>query len=69
MNFKDDPSGAYATLILVAFVLLETSFRMQLVVRDSMLWALEKIAARNAAKAMTARMTAEEKMLSEYMIG
>lgn len=66
LDFTNDPAGSFASLVLVGFVLLETSFRLQLLTRDFMKWLLVD---RPDKKAMTERMTAEEKMLSEYMIG
>lgn len=66
LDFTNDPAGSYAALILVAFVLIETSFRLQSLTRDFVKWLLVD---RPDKKAMTKRMTAEEKMLSEYMIG
>jgi hypothetical protein len=66
MGLTGDPASDVVLLVLAGFILIEVFFRVQLLFADAVFWVLEKLAAR---RTMTARVTAEEKMLSEYMIG
>jgi hypothetical protein len=51
---------------LFAFIVLETMFRVQLLWTESLVWVLDRLADR---RELTRRLTLEEELLSDYMIG
>lgn len=52
--------------VLFMFVALETLFRVQLLWVEALMWLLNR---RDTKRELTERMTTEEELLSDYLIG
>lgn len=52
--------------VLFMFVALETLFRVQLLWVEALVWLLNR---RDTKRELTERMTTEEELLSDYLIG
>lgn len=58
--------GLCALGVLFMFVALDTLFRIQLLWVEALVWLLAR---RKAKRELTERMTTEEELLSDYMVG